>query len=293
MENPILKENISNPLLRTILENRNKLTPKGRILADFVIENPVKTVFMTTRELSEASGVSEATIVRFVSRLGYAGYSEFNQALRNLVDAELTLPDRMDLVDLKSPSADRFRRMVFNEMDGLKQLYECVDFETVHRVVDDLSNYEAVFVIGSRLSYTLAYYMGWSLIKVRGNIQILKGSDSTSIDRLTVAPKDSLAVIITASRYPNELIRIAKQSRRLGHKVVVVTDSSNCPLLQFAHEMLICQSRSIPYFGNPTTLSCLINFLIQEAAMRRSDDLKPHQTKLEQAYRENDILFSY
>ena len=68
---------------------------------------------------------------------------------------------------------------------------------------------------GSRLSYTFAYYLGWSLTKVRRGVQILKGSDSTTIDWLTNAPDDSLVVVITTSRYPNELIRVGKVARRL------------------------------------------------------------------------------
>jgi hypothetical protein len=59
------------------------LTPKGKILGSYIIQNPRKAVFMTTKELSEACGVSEATVVRFVGQLGYGGYGQFLQALRD------------------------------------------------------------------------------------------------------------------------------------------------------------------------------------------------------------------
>ncbi|MCG6536125.1 MAG: hypothetical protein L7F78_15865 [Syntrophales bacterium LBB04] len=48
------------------------------------------------------------------------------------------------------------------------------------------------------------------------------------IDYLTIAPSDSLAVIIATSRYPNELIRMAKLVRRLGQTLIVITDSHIC-----------------------------------------------------------------
>lgn len=193
---------------------------------------------------------------------------------------------------MKAPGAVRFRRTVAEEIDNLQQLYNSMDVETMEGVVAVLDRKVPVHVIGSRLSYTLAYYMGWAMTKVRGNIHILKGSDRTTIDWLTIAPVDSVALIVATSRYPNELIRLGKLVKRLGQTLVVITDSATCPLLQFADHHLIAASKHIPYLGSPTPLSCLINYLVHELASRQGDALKTHQAKLEQSYWENDVLFN-
>lgn len=83
------------PLIEKISAGIDGLTPKGRILGEYIISQPRKAVFMTTKELAEACGVSEATVVRFVSGIGYYRYSDFQQALRDFVDTELTLLDRL------------------------------------------------------------------------------------------------------------------------------------------------------------------------------------------------------
>ena len=285
-------EQQDNLLMKKIFEHHSSLTPKGQILGDYILKNPRKVVFMTTRELAVACQVSEATVVRFVSQLGYDGYSEFLQALRDLVDTELTLLDRVDLSNMNGPGAERFRRVVFDEIDNLKQLYIRTDMVVIDKVVDYLEKSSAIYVIGSRLSYTFAYYMGWSLTKVRQNVHILKGSDSTTIDWLTIAPTESLVIIIATSRYPNELIRVGKLVRRLGKTLLVIADSSLCPLIQFAHMILIAPSQHFPLIGSPTPLSCVINYLVLELASRDGKELKEHQEKLEQSYRENDILFN-
>ena len=237
------------PLIEKITESIEGLTPKGRILGEYIISQPRKAVFMTTKELAEACEVSEATVVRFVSGIGYDRYSDFQQALRDFVDTELTLLDRLDIADMKAPGAVRFRRTVAEEIDNLQQLYHSLDVETMAAVVDVLDRRVPIHVIGSRLSYTLAYYMGWAMTKVRENIRILKGSDRTTIDWLTIAPADSVVVIIATSRYPNELIRLGKLVKRLGQTLVVITDSATCPVLQFADHHLIAASKLIPYPG--------------------------------------------
>ena len=278
--------------MKGIVEQHHSLTPKARILGNYIIKNPRKAVFMTTKELANTCHVSEATVVRFVSQIGYKGYGAFQQALRDFVDTELTLLDRTDMSGMKGPGTERLSRVVFEEMDNLKQFYETVDMEVLNSVVDFLKKSSSIYVIGSRLSYTFAYYLGWSLTKVRQDVHIIKGSDSTAIDWLTIAAPESLVIIIATTRYPNELIRLGKMVRRLGQTLLVIADSSLCPLTHFAHLSLIAPSKHIPFIGSPTTISCIINYLVLELASRNGGGLKKHQEKLEQAYRENDILFN-
>ena len=280
------------PLIDKITASMHGLTPKGRILGEYIITQPRKAVFMTTKELAEVCKVSEATVVRFVAGIGYERYSDFQQALRDFVDTELTLLDRLDIADMQAPGAVRFRRTVSEEIDNLQQLYNSLDVDTMAAVVDVLDRRVPVHVIGSRLSYTLAYYMGWAMTKVRDNIRIMRGSDRTTIDWLTIAPADSVSVIIATSRYPNELIRLGKLVKRLGQTLVVIADSATCPLLQFADHHLVAASKHIPYLGSPTPMSCLINYLVHELASRQGAALKDHQAKLEQSYWENDVLFN-
>jgi DNA-binding MurR/RpiR family transcriptional regulator len=282
----------ANLLLQRLSDHHTTLTPKARLIGDFILNSPRKVIFMTTKELSRAARVSEATVIRFVNQLGYKGYGDFLQELRDIIDTELTLIDRVGLTDMKAPETERFRRVIFSEIDNLKQLHESIDTDRVNQAVDLLYGSSAIYVVGSRLSYTFAYYLGWSLTKIRKNIHILKGSDSTCIDLLTIAPDESLVVIFATTRYPNELIRLGKLAKRLGQTLLVITDGALCPLIPFADFSIVAPSRHIPLIGSPTTLSCLINFFVVELAARCGAGLKPHQERLEKVYLENDVLFN-
>mgnify|MGYP002749798356 FL=1 len=288
----MMSDQQSHPTIQGIVEHQHALTPKARILGNYILQNPRKAVFMTTKELAQTCQVSEATVVRFVSQLGYKGYGAFQQALRDFVDTELTMLDRTDLSGMHQPGADRLSRVIFEEMENLKLFLETVDMDALEKMVDFLETNHPIYVIGSRLSYTFAYYLGWSLTKIRSNVHILKGSDSTTIDWLTNASPESLVIIIATTRYPNELIRLGKMVRRLDQTLLVIADSALCPLTQFAHLALIAPSKNIPFIGNPTTISCIANYLVQELASRNGHRLKAHQEKLEQVYYENDILFN-
>lgn len=281
------------PVMQRLAASRASITPKEQLLVDYILTNPRKVVFMSTRELAAASGVSGSTVVRFVDHLGYAGYAAFIQDLRDVVDTELTLLDRVELSDMGGAGSDRLRKVIYEEISNLRGLLESVKPEAVGQVVDELQKEAPVVVIGSRLSYSLAYFMGWSLTKIRSGVQILKGSDSSAIDWLTVAPPQSVVVLIATSRYPNELIRVAKVVRRNNMRLVVLTDGALCPLIPFAHLSLVAPSKYIPITGSLATLACLINCVIYEFISRDGDAVRQHQRKLEMAYRENDLLFNF
>ena len=282
----------SHPVISDITNKLDSLTPKSQTLGNYIMQNPSKVVFMTTKELAETCEVSEATVVRFVASIGYHGYSEFQQALKDFVNTGMSLPERVNMKDIKEPGLDRLHRGVLEELNNLKYMYETIDVEKMNQFVEYLNERENVFVTGSRLSYTFAYYLGWSLTKIRKGIHILKGSDSTAIDFLTNAPENSLVILTAATRYPNELIKLSKLVRRLGHTLLVLTDSSISPVIQFANLSLVVPSRSIPFIGNVSNMLCVIQYIVQELASRKGESLQKHQEQLEQVYMENDILFN-
>jgi DNA-binding MurR/RpiR family transcriptional regulator len=287
-----MTENHSHSILSDIESQLDSLTPKGQVLGRFIICNPLKVVFMTTKELSESCDVSEATVVRFVSQLGYNGYGDFSQSLRDFVDSKLSMPDRVDLPGMKGPGSELLHRVVSDEVKNLQWFWESVDMEVLTQIVQLLQNSPTVYVTGSRVSFTFAYYLGWSLTKVRRGVHILKGSDSSSIDWLTNAPGESLVTIIATSRYANEMIKLGKVARRLEHQVLLITDNKLCPVIPFAHLSLVIPSRSIPLIGFPSSIFILINYLMLEMVKRGNAQLREYQQKLEQVYLENDILFN-
>lgn len=281
-------------LNKVIKRHYPELTAKGKLLAKFVLSRPEKAVFMTTRKLAAAVGISEATVVRFVRQLEYASYALFIEALKDLIDTELTLIDRNRLARSFVNSDDtELERIANQDIENIRAMIKTIDFSEVKKIRKILQEAASVHIIGSRLSYAPAFYMGWTMAKLRKDVHILSGSDRTTIDRLIFAAPKSAVVVVATSRYPNELIRMGKLVKRQKLKLILLTDSSACPLLQFSDHGLIAPLKSIPFLGNPASLICLINYLVHTLAADMGDNLKPHQEKLEKAYLENDILFNY
>lgn len=280
------------PLLRQLRDMHPNLTSKEKILNSYVLEHPKKVVFMTIKELARATGVSEATVVRFVRTLGFEGYNNFLQELRDVVDTDSPMLDRMYLSTPESSIGSRLHTVVCEGMQNLQHFYRQVDMDVLEKIVDHIEKSQDIFVIGSRLSYMPAYYLGWVLTKIRRGVHILTGSDSTSSDWLANAQEESLVIIFATTRYPNELIRLGRTVKRLNQTLIVIADSSLCPILSFADLFLVAPSKNIPLFGDLTIFNALIRFITLELANRSGSDFRKYQERLEQIYLENDTFFN-
>ena len=64
-------ENTTNELIVRIESKYSKLSKGQKRLADYVRQNYDKAVFLTAARLGEIVGVSESTVVRFATQLGY------------------------------------------------------------------------------------------------------------------------------------------------------------------------------------------------------------------------------
>jgi DNA-binding MurR/RpiR family transcriptional regulator len=281
-------------ILQAILnEKYDTLTAKGKRLGDFVLASPDKAVFMTTRQLAAAVNTSEATVVRFVRQLGFNNYAVFINTLRDFIDRELTLVERGRMSHLVAGSDDaELDRLINQDIRSIRAMHKNIDPAVIKAVRNALRSAPAVYVMGSRLSYSSAHYMGWTLSKIRPGVCILNGSDRTSMDQLIFAPPKSVVVVIATSRYPNELVRLGKIPRRQGLSQILITDSAACPLVQFSDHVLITPQKSIPFLGTPVSMISLIHYLLHTLASDMGEALKQHQEKLDQAYLENDIWFN-
>ena len=70
----------TNELTNRMNERYSTMSKGQKLLASYITDNYDKAVFLTAAKLGEVVGVSESTVVRFASQLGYKGYPQFQKA---------------------------------------------------------------------------------------------------------------------------------------------------------------------------------------------------------------------
>jgi len=283
---------VQHQIFSRIAEISPQLTPKNRVLADYVVRNYQKVVFMTARSLAEACQVSEATVIRFVTKLGFSGYGEFIRLFRDLINTRLTLSDRIQLQELEKAGEETLhKKVVLSELANMHELHDNLDEQSFAQMVRLLSDSPTLDVVGARLSHSLAYYLAWALQRIRPGVRLLQATQETALDQLMLTKPPGLLVAVGVARYSRALIDFVRYAKKLNFKVVAITDNLISPLINLAELSLIAPSRHFALIGNLAALMCLLNCLVVEVAHLDVKRTKAHQERLEDFYREQDIFF--
>ncbi len=102
------------------------LSRSYRSVADYIVINQFDVAFMTATQLAAAVKVNTTTVVRFAQALGYTGYPDMLEAIRQRVRAEVHAARGEQPVDGSAPGAEaessapsRFRARLAAEQEAL------------------------------------------------------------------------------------------------------------------------------------------------------------------------------
>ena len=73
---------MSRDILAVIHENMTTFSKGKQRIANYILESYDKAAFMTASKLGKTVDVSESTVVRFASELGYDGYPSMQKSLQ-------------------------------------------------------------------------------------------------------------------------------------------------------------------------------------------------------------------
>ena len=91
-----------------------------KLLATYITDNYDKAVFLTAAKMGETVGVSESTVVRFATSLGYKGYPEFQKALEELVRNKLNSIQRMEVTYGRISQSKILETVLQSDADKIK-----------------------------------------------------------------------------------------------------------------------------------------------------------------------------
>ena len=145
-----------NELLKMIDERYHKFSKGQKKLADFIREDYDKAAFLTAAKMGGEVGVSESTVVRFATALGYDGYPEFQKALGELVRMKLNSIQRMEVTYGRISQGEILTSVLHSDIEKIKLTMEAIDHEAFEMAVDTILKAKRIYVIGIRSCSPLA-----------------------------------------------------------------------------------------------------------------------------------------
>lgn len=234
-------------------------------LAKYIEDNFNKVIFMTATQVAEEASVSQGSVSRFCSSLGFVGYNDFLRFLQKLIKEEITAPER--LRDTKKANYG-IHQIIDSEHENIDKLIEIVGLQTYENLVEKLVNAKKIVLMSARISSTLLDHMYYILKKMRNDISYIKPD---SIDWETIGmekQEDTFIFTIFFPRYPNVLIKKLNELNSLGFKIGAITDSIASPVNKYSDTVIHVPLTSTSIFDVYSTPILFINLLLRDVAKK-------------------------
>ena len=194
--------NSTNELLIRMEEKYKKMSKGQKRLADYVTENYDKAVFLTAARLGEVVGVSESTVVRFATQLGYKGYPGFQKALEELVRNKLNSIQRMEVTYGRISQSEILETVLQSDIEKIKLTLTGIDQKAFELAIDTILSAKRIYVVGIRSCAPLASFLCFYLNLVCENVTAVNTNSSSEIfEQLIRINEEDVIIGISFPRY--------------------------------------------------------------------------------------------
>ncbi len=262
-------------------------------IAEYITERYDKAAFMTASRLGKIVGVSESTVVRFATELGFEGYPELQRALKEYTSNKLTTVQRIDVMNDQLSGNDVYGKILEMDIDKIRKTLEEGDRNEFYKTVDVLCSAKNIYVIGARSAAVLARFLTFYFNMMFENVKLVHTtSTSEMFEQILNIGEGDIMIGISFPRYSKHTVKAFRYASEQGAKVIAITDSKASPLAEYADNMLLARSDMVSFADSLVAPMSVINALIVAVGMRKSDYVVKNYERLNEIYDEYQVYES-
>ncbi len=261
--------------LMTRIEKKLSGFSKGqKRIAEYIRTEYGKAAFMTAAKLGETVGVSESTVVRFATEIGYSGYPKLQQAMQEMIRDKLTSLQRIEVSQERIGTGSVIEYVLNCDIDNIRQTIEETSPEDFQQAVNVICNAKIIYIYGLRSSSTLASFLGYYLNLIFGNVKVISTADRARLyEELHRINEDDVMIGITFPRYSQYVASALQFAKDRKAKVIGISDSRNSPIAQTSDYFLLARSGMATIVDSLVAPLSMINALIVGTVIARKSDV--------------------
>ncbi|MFN0192789.1 MAG: MurR/RpiR family transcriptional regulator [Aestuariivirga sp.] len=203
-------------------------------IARLILERYPVSALGGIEDLAQHSNVSAPTVTRFVKRLGFRKFTDFQRAIRlEVQDTEvspLALLQKHQKKPAKSSNADRL--MMDHLAGAMRKLVNAPTQRSLDNAAGIIADKRArIYLLGGRWSSILAQYLSFQLLTLRGEVHLLAPQVSgVREDRIADFTRKDVLLAFDFRRYQPETIAFCQTAKEFGLRIILFTDLELSPI---------------------------------------------------------------
>lgn len=278
-------------ILHAIESDSGAFSKGQKRIAHYILENYDKAAFMTASKLGKLVGVSESTVVRFASELGYDGYPSMQRALQEMIRSRLTSTQRIQQAGELFDRGDVLGAVLHSDIEKLREMEAQADRGAFCDVVDRIEHARHIYILGVRSSTFVAGYLNFYMHLLFENVTLVQSNAAGEIleQLFRIGPEDVM-IAITFPRYSKVTINTVKFARDRGAGIVAVTDNELSPIYQMADAALLAPCEMISFVDSMVAPVSIMNALLVALANHMGADVSATFGELETIWNEYSVF---
>lgn len=251
----------SGDILIKILEDKIKsanLTKTERTIAEFILNNPEQSLFMTSTDLAAAIGISDSSIIRFTRSLGYSGFNDFKKDMHNnfnemYMKKKDVFTSPLEKLEKNIPTLKEsiLLEQYFNKsLQNIKQTIEKNDTVKFDNSAKLLVNSRKKYICGFRGCSGLASWISLILGHMIPDVIETIESGSAVFEKLLDSNEKDVLVLFSLERYNQVGVDAIKLAKSNGAKIIVVTDKVTSPVAESTDILFIAPTDNLSFFNS-------------------------------------------
>ncbi|MCP4469898.1 MAG: MurR/RpiR family transcriptional regulator [Gammaproteobacteria bacterium] len=260
-------------LLDTLLKVTPTLTPKLRVVAKLILDNPNLVATTSMRALAGRAGVTPPTMIRFANTLGFENYVSFRRVFQTSVN-EQDFEDRANWLQLTSATdgmAAIVQQIAESGLGNMKQFFKDIDLDEVSRAADIILAAPNVYVVAAGGVHWIASYLHYVCKMAIPQMRLPRTSGSGLIEGLIPVCKGDVILTLAYHPYSSHGIEASEFALARGARLIYLTDSKAAPLASRAEVLILQKTESPQFFPSMVAVMVAIETLISVIVARSGE----------------------
>lgn len=257
-------------LIRDLIRERQAdLTAAERQVTSVLLDDSLINGLQSITRLAEDAGVSTPTVIRLARKLGFDGFPDLQNAIRDEVAARFREPlAKLDAWrgGLRHHIVSRFADAMAQNINRTLDRLDLAAFDQAAALLSDSGR--RLFLLGGRITRSNAHYFYNHLQIIRPNVFLLDNSPSVWPQALLDMDDRSVLVVFDIRRYEADLARLAGIARGRGAETILFTDQWGSPIEKHAQICFRTMVEAPSSWDSTLAISFLTEALIAEVQSR-------------------------
>ncbi len=276
-------------LLVLISEGMSEFSKGQKLIGRYILDHYDKAAFMTASKLGTTVGISESTVVRFATELGYEGYPQLQRSLQELIRNRLTTTQRLEVTNAHM-SDDVLTQVLNADIDRIRRTQGTVSREDFDGAVDAIIAAKTIYVLGIRSASSIAQFLYFYFNHIFPHVKLVTSkSSSDMLEDMFRAGEGDVFIGISFPRYSKRTIKAIEFVKNRGAKIVAITDSKDSPIAEKADYTLIARSDMTSFVDSLVAPLSIINALVVAIGLKKLEDVSETYGELERIWDDYEV----